>query len=149
YGASFLYHNNHNGTFSEVAAKAGVQLQDAQSFASWFFDFDNDGWPDLLVNSFSFSPDESIRSYLQLPHSARTTTLFKNMRDGTFKDVSSQVGLERVFQPMGANFGDIDNDGFLDVYLGTGGPEYGFLLPKVLLRNDEGKTFIDVTSSSG
>ena len=51
--------------------------------------------------------------------------------------------------PMGANFGDIDNDGFLDIYLGTGNPSYASLLPNVLLRNKEGKSFVDVTASSG
>jgi len=75
--------------------------------------------------------------------------LFKNMKDGTFRDVTAEVGLDRVYAPMGANFGDIDNDGFLDIYLGSGGPEYGFLLPKVLLRNDEGRAFVDISSSAG
>jgi hypothetical protein len=50
---------------------------------------------------------------------------------------------------MGANFGDIDNDGYLDLYLGTGNPTYSSLLPNVLLRNKEGKSFVDVTASSG
>jgi hypothetical protein len=50
---------------------------------------------------------------------------------------------------MGANFGDIDNDGFLDIYMGTGNPSYGSLMPNVLLRNKEGKFFVDVTMSSG
>jgi hypothetical protein len=149
YGANFLYHNNHDRTFTEVAQKAGVQLADSQSFASWFFDYDNDGWPDLLVNSFYFSPDESLRSYLGLPYSAKTLKLFKNMKDGTFKDVTVEVHLDKVYAPMGANFGDVDNDGFLDIYLGTGGPEYGFLLPKVLLRNQEGNFFADISSSAG
>lgn len=149
YGANFLYHNNRNRTFTEVAEHAGVQLPQSQSFASWFFDFDNDGWPDLLVNSFFFSPDESLRSYLGLPHTAETLKLFKNMKDGTFRDLTKQTRLDRVYQPMGANFGDADNDGFLDIYLGTGGPEYGFLLPKVLLRNHDGKFFADVSSSAG
>jgi hypothetical protein len=126
-----------------------VQLPDSQSFASFFFDYDNDGFPDLLVNSFFFSADESLRSYLGLPHSATTLKLFKNMKDGTFKDVTTDVGLDKVYAPMGANFGDVDNDGFLDIYLGTGGPEYGFLLPKVLLRNDRGKSFVDISVSAG
>jgi tetratricopeptide (TPR) repeat protein len=149
YGGNFLYHNNHDRTFTEVAQKAGLQLPDSQSFASAFFDYDNDGWPDLLVNSFFFSADESLRSYLGLPHSAETLKLFKNMKDGAFEDVTKEVGLDKVYAPMGANFGDVDNDGFPDIYLGTGGPEYGFLLPKVLLRNVEAKSFVDISASAG
>jgi hypothetical protein len=51
--------------------------------------------------------------------------------------------------PMGANFGDIDNDGYLDMYLGMGSPSYGAAAPHVLLRNNAGKSFVDVTASSG
>jgi len=50
---------------------------------------------------------------------------------------------------MGANFGDIDNDGFLDMYLGTGNPSYASLVPSLLLRNKQGRSFVDVTASSG
>jgi hypothetical protein len=50
---------------------------------------------------------------------------------------------------MGSNFGDIDNDGYLDIYLGTGNPGYASLLPNVMLHNKEGKFFVDVTASSG
>ncbi len=50
---------------------------------------------------------------------------------------------------MGANFGDVDNDGYPDMYLGTGNPSYASLLPNVLLRNKDGKSFVDVTASSG
>jgi hypothetical protein len=71
------------------------------------------------------------------------------MHDGTFRDVTAEAHLDRVFMPMGSNFGDIDNDGFLDIYLGTGNPSYSSLLPNVLLHNNGGKFFTDVTASSG
>jgi tetratricopeptide (TPR) repeat protein len=63
--------------------------------------------------------------------------------------VTAEVGLDKINMPMGANFGDVDNDGFLDIFLATGGPEYGALAPKMLLRNDKGNTFVDITASSG
>ena len=50
---------------------------------------------------------------------------------------------------MGANFGDLDNDGYLDIYLTTGQPDYAALMPNVMLRNDNGKRFQDVTTSGG
>jgi hypothetical protein len=147
-GNNFLYHNNHNNTFTEVAEQAGVSGP-GHGFATWFFDYDNDGWPDLFVTSYFTSVEETARTYLGLPHNATTLKLYKNMKDGTFRDVSAEVGLDKVFMPMGANFGDIDNDGFLDIYLGTGNPSYGSLVPNVLLRNHDGKYFADVTASSG
>ncbi len=148
--SNFLYHNEGNNTFKEVAHDAGVQDSLGRSFATWFFDYDNDGWTDLFVTSFySGSVDENIRTYLGLTPNAITLKLYKNKRDGTFEDVTKQVGLEKVFMPMGANFGDVDNDGFLDIYLGTGNPSYGSLVPNVLLRNDGGKQFVDITASSG
>ena len=78
---------------------------------------------------------------------ARSSSI--GMGNGSFEDVTSHVGLDKVFMPMGANFGDIDNDGFLDIYLGTGNPSYASLVPSVLMRNREGKAFVDVTASSG
>jgi hypothetical protein len=95
------------------------------------------------------SVEETARTYLKLPHNANTLKLYRNRADGSFEDVTRRVGLDRVFMPMGANYGDIDNDGFLDIYLGTGNPSYGSLLPSVLLRNGEGNVFRDVTTSSG
>ncbi len=147
-GPNFLYHNNHDNTFTEVGVQAGV-AGTGHGFATWFFDYDNDGWPDLFVTSYFVSVDETARTYLGLPHNATTLKLYKNMRDGTFRDITTEVGLDKVFMPMGANFGDIDNDGFLDIYLGTGNPSYGSLVPNVLLRNHDGKYFVDITASSG
>ena len=99
--------------------------------------------------SYFTSVDETVRTYLGLPHNAATLKLYRNLGDGRFQDVTRQVGLDKVFMPMGANFGDIDNDGFLDIYLGTGNPSYASLVPSVLLHNNGGKFFVDVTTSSG
>jgi len=147
-GANFLYHNNHNGTFTEIASQAGVPGV-GRGFSAWFFDYDNDGWPDLFVTSFYASIEETMATYLGLPQKAGTMKLYRNLGNGTFQDVSKETGLDKVFMPMGANFGDVDNDGYLDIYLGTGNPSYASLLPNVLLRNKEGKSFVDVTASSG
>jgi tetratricopeptide (TPR) repeat protein len=147
-GDNFLYHNNHDRTFTEVGKKAGVQAP-WMSFATWFFDYDNDGLPDLYVNSYYMSTDENLRSQLGLPHTAETLKLYHNQGDGTFRDVTADVGLDHVYNPMGSNFGDFDNDGFLDFYLGTGTPPYGDILPNVLYHNQHGEKFVDVTASSG
>jgi hypothetical protein len=90
-----------------------------------------------------------VRDLLGRPHNATTARLYRNMGDGTFRDVTAEAGLDKVLMPMGANFGDIDNDGFLDMYLGMGTPSYASLAPHVLLRNDGGRRFVDVTQSSG
>jgi tetratricopeptide (TPR) repeat protein len=147
-GTNFLYRNNHDNTFTETARAAGVPGP-GHGFATWFFDYDNDGWLDLFATSYFTSVDESVRTYLGRAGNAATLKLYRNLGDGTFRDVTTQVGLDKVFMPMGANFGDFDNDGFPDIYLGTGNPSYASLLPNVLLRNNEGKSFVDVTASSG
>jgi tetratricopeptide (TPR) repeat protein len=147
-GPNFLYHNNHDNTFTDVAQEAGVR-GNGKGFATWFFDYDNDGFPDIFVTSYFVSDEETLRTYLGLPHNATTLKLYKNLGNGTFRDVTAEMGLDKVFMPMGANFGDIDNDGYLDIYLGTGSPSYGSLIPNVLLRNHDGKYFTDVTASSG
>jgi tetratricopeptide (TPR) repeat protein len=147
-GVNFLYHNNGNKTFREVARQAGVQSP-VFSFSTWFFDYDNDGWPDLFVTGYMNSIDEALKTYVKQPFNAETVKLYRNKHDGTFEDVTAKVGLDKVFMPMGTNFGDVDDDGYLDIYLGMGSPSYTALLPHTLLRNDRGKFFFDITQSSG
>ena len=143
---NFLYHNNRNGTFTDVAKRLNVEMP-IWSFPTWFFDYDNDGWLDLYVSSHIESLSEVIRSYLGLPVKTETHRLYKNTK-GSFRDVTKEVGLDRVLMPMGANFGDVDNDGYLDIYLGTGAPSYAALVPNVLFRNHAGQYFADITASS-
>jgi hypothetical protein len=147
-GANFLYRNNRDGTFTELGRGAGVPGP-GQGFPTWFFDYDNDGYQDIFVGSFVTSVDEAARAYLRLPPNGNTLKLYRNLGDGSFQDVTRQAGLDKVLMVMGANFGDIDNDGFLDMYLGTGSPSYASLVPSLLLRNRGGQSFVDVTASSG
>ena len=119
------------------------------SFSTWFFDYDNDGWLDLFVASFVPSVTEVARGFLGLPPQAETMKLYRNNQKGGFDDVTATVGLAKVVPTMGANFGDFDNDGFQDFYLGTGAPSYAALMPNFAFRNREGKSFADVTAAMG
>jgi hypothetical protein len=145
---NFLYHNEGNGTFKEVARERGVD-KPIMSFPTWFWDYDNDGWEDLFVASFVPSVTEVARGFLGLPPHAETMRLYHNDGHGGFEDVTAAVGLDRVIPTMGANFGDIDNDGFLDLYLGTGAPSYAALIPNFMFRNHDGRRFVDVTTATG
>jgi tetratricopeptide (TPR) repeat protein len=147
-GANLLYRNNGDRTFTEVAAAAGVPGAD-RGFPAWFFDYDNDGWEDLFAASYFLSLEETARSYLGQPLNAAPMKLYRNAGNGRFVDVTQAAGLNKALMPMGSNFGDIDNDGFLDIYLGTGSPSYVSLAPSMLLRNRGGRSFVDVTVSSG
>ncbi|MDX1952058.1 MAG: VCBS repeat-containing protein, partial [Verrucomicrobiota bacterium] len=135
--------------FEDVTAKAGVG-EPILSFPTWFCDYNNDGWPDILVAGYSLSrgPDV-VADYLGLKHSGERTRLYRNNRDGTFKDVSKEAGLYRMIYAMGSNFGDIDNDGFVDFYFGTGDPDFATLIPNRMFKNQGGTNFQEVTTSGG
>jgi hypothetical protein len=66
-----------------------------------------------------------------------------------FEDKTKEAGLDIVFAAMGSNFGDFDNDGFLDFYLGTGAPDFELLVPNRMFKNVEGRRFAEITASSG
>jgi hypothetical protein len=138
---------NHTWKFTDVTAAAGVR-EPIHSFATWFFDYDNDGWLDLLVTGYYTETLADIPAFhLGLPNKAEVPRLYRNNGNGTFTDVTQSVGLNRVILSMGAGFGDLDNDGWLDCYFGTGAPEYQTLLPNRMFRNDRGRRFQDVTTS--
>ena len=146
--ANRLYRNNGDGTFTDVAPELGL-VDPLRSFACWFWDYDNDGKLDLFVTGFGAWVDDVVADMIGAPTEADRPRLYHNLGGGKFADVTRESGLSRVWLPMGSNFADIDNDGFLDVYLGTGRPPYSHVVPNIMLKNVDGKTFEDVTESSG
>src|SRR5262249_14352600 len=133
-------------------AAAGVSGP-IQSFSTWFFDYDNDGWEDIFVADYRQPPmgraAEVAASYLGLPTEGFGPTLYHNNHDGTFTDMAFGLGLDRPTLTMGSNFGDFDNDGFPDLYLATGDPLFETLVPNLAYRNDGGRRFQDVTAAGG
>jgi FG-GAP-like repeat/ASPIC and UnbV len=142
-----LYHNNGDGTFTDVAERLGV-TEPMDSFSCWFWDYDNDGWLDIFVAGSRATLSEIILSQLGRSAGGERPRLYHN-ENGRFTDVTREGGLDRVWLPMGSNFGDVDNDGYLDFYLGTGSPPYSYLVPNVLLHSVGGRRFEDVTIASG
>ena len=142
---SFLYHNNGNGTFSEVGLLAGVGFnEDGKTFAGMgvdFTDYDNDGHPDLFVTDLS---NERYR-------------LFRHNGDGSFRDVTNTSGVggaTLAFSGWSARFFDYDNDGWKDIFAAQGhvmdtieqtSPNLRYLQPLLLLRN-ESTRFVRVTA---
>jgi FG-GAP-like repeat/ASPIC and UnbV len=148
-GGNRLYHNRRDGSFEDVAPRFGLTKPE-HSFSCWFWDFDNDGRFDLFVNDYSSDLQGAMASALGRTSSREShPRLYRNLGAAGFRDVAPDVGLDRVILAMGSNFGDIDNDGFLDFYLGTGLPGYSALIPNLLFKNVDGRRFEDVTSASG
>ncbi len=153
-GPNRLYHNQRDGTFIDVAADLGVDGPPSGSVV-WFWDVDNNGALDLLVNSYlppaAGTPDiwHFAADIAGNPHPADVPRLYLADGAGGFVDAALAYGIARVMLPMGGSFGDLDNDGFLDFYLGTGYPGYDSVIPNFMFRNVGGERFSDVTVAGG
>ena len=150
-GGNRLYHNNGDGTFTNVAKKLNVDLPEV-SFPAWFWDFDNDGALDLYVAAYSAKLEHLTASWLGM-HAKHVETvlarLYRGNGQGGFDEVARQYNLIHPAAPMGSNFGDLDNDGYLDFYLGTGYPDYKNIMPNIMYRNQGGIRFADVSAAGG
>jgi tetratricopeptide (TPR) repeat protein len=154
-GPNRLYHNDGGLKFTEVAAKAGILQPPHNGFVCFFFDYNNDAWPDIMTTS--LAPWEITVEGLKkgyAPANARSvhsdsTRLFRNNRNGTFTDVTFESHMFYPTGTMGAGVADLDNDGRLDIYLGTGDPQLSRLEPNRLFRNNPDGTFSDLTNFVG
>ncbi len=150
-GPNRLYRNRGDGAFEDVAPRLGV-TEPRQSFPAWFWDVDNDGNLDLFVSSYTGDRGGLgfvAASYQGYPGPWEAARLYRGDGDGGFEEVAARSGLTRLQLPMGSNFGDLDHDGYLDFYLGTGYPDYEAIMPNVLYRNVGGRRFVDVSLAAG
>jgi hypothetical protein len=136
--------------FVDVTDKAGV-AEPVMSFTTWFFDYDNDGWPDLFVSGYTATVPNIVRGLLGDDAHAQgaRARLYHNNHDGTFTDRSHELNLDQLLLTMGGNFGDLDNDGWLDFYVGTGAAPLYNVVPNRMFHNVGGQRFEDVTTSGG
>ena len=154
YGGNTLYHNNGNGTFTDVTTPAGV-MSSGWSTSAGFFDYDNDGQLDLFVCRYvKWSFDEPHfcgehrpggRSYCHPDNfPAVTNVLFHNNGDGTFTDVSAKTGIAAAQgKSLGVAFADYDNDGFTDIYVANDS------VACLLFHNNRNGTFSEVALPAG
>ena len=144
-----LYRNLGNGTFADVAERAGVLFPVEGGYVAFFFDLDNDGHLDLFASTMSAFADVLNSMVTGEAIEPNRPFLYRNLGDGTFADIAVAAGLKRSFGSMGAGLGDVDNDGFIDIYLANGGPQMARLEPNALFRNMGDGTFADITAIAG
>jgi hypothetical protein len=135
-----LFHNNGNGTFTEVTKKSGIGEDCCTTVASWG-DYDNDGFLDLYVGRY-LDPREAIPTTFYA-RNGLPNQLYHNNGDGTFTNVTEKAGVGELGLCLGTVFGDYDGDGYLDIYVVN---DFG---RKTLYHNNGNGTFTDVTVKAG
>jgi FG-GAP-like repeat/ASPIC and UnbV len=145
---SVLMHNNRDGTFHDVSDQMGINGPEG-GFSCWSWDVNNDGWLDIFATCYYRTVGDVARGLRGEPHRLAHSRLFLNREGKRFEDVTQAAGLDMVLATMGSNFADFDNDGLLDMYLGTGEPSLSMLVPNRMFKNVQGSRFAEITASSG
>ncbi len=146
-GPARLYRNLGDGTFVDVAPELGI-TGPPHGFTCMLWDYDNDGRLDIFVGDYSSNLSEVVAEYIGLPiHSDDHAHLYHNLGAEGFREVSKEAGLARPMPVMSVNAGDIDNDGDLDLHLGTGWMSLSGLVPDLMYTNVDGR-FEDVTDAT-
>jgi hypothetical protein len=135
-----LFHNNRNGTFTDVTAASGIGDDCCTTVASWG-DYDNDGLLDLYVGRY-LDPRTKIPTTFYA-RNGEPNQLYHNNGDGTFTNVTEKAGVGELGLCLGTVWGDYDDDGYLDLYVVN---DFG---RKTLYHNNRNGTFTDVTVKSG
>jgi len=144
-----LYRNRGDGSFAERAHQAGVAFPLEGGYVTFFFDFNNDGQLDLFATTMSAFEDVLNSWVAGSAVEPNRPFLYLNNGDGSFADISLPAGLGRSFGSMGAGVGDVDNNGFADIYLANGGPEMYRFEPDALFLNQGDGSFSEVTVTAG
>ena len=149
-GPNRLYINNKDGTFTDWADQAGV-IEPFNSFPVWVWDFNNDGIEDIFIAGYTGSTSSYMSHAIgeRVKNSPETFGHFIGKGDLKFVNNASNHGLDGPVLTMGANFGDLNNDGFLDFYLGTGQPDIAELVPNQMFLNNGGMKVNDITMTIG
>ena len=147
-GENRLYKNFGNGLFKDIAREIGI-TDPYYSFTSWFWDYDNDGDLDIFSSGYENGIIKSIESFMGKVDSNYSLKLYENNGEGLYRDNTQSLGLLKVHSTMGANFGDVNNDGYDDLYLGTGYPAIDSFVPNAFYFNKEGLSFVDKTHIYG
>jgi hypothetical protein len=146
-GTGQLFHNERNGAFVDVTAGLGI-AGPRQGFSCWAWDYNNDGWLDVFATCYDRTLADVVKGIQGEPHGSNSNRLYRNENGLRFVNATKESGLDLVFSTMGSNFADLDNDGYLDMYLGTGEPNLASLMPNRMFLNQAGTRFAEITGAS-